>query len=107
MERRKFFKYFANPLKAVELIAAEREEKNKSDGDEAVPENRVAIIQGRFCLAYQGEDCAKCHDNCPETGTITMDMGAPMVNLESCTGCGECQKICPAPTNAILLTPRK
>ncbi len=31
--------------------------------------------------------------------------GKPTVNEATCTGCGVCRSVCPAPENAILLMP--
>jgi Na+-translocating ferredoxin:NAD+ oxidoreductase RNF subunit RnfB len=67
----------------------------------------VAVIQGRYCLAYQGSYCTLCYENCPVPGAIGLDDGLARVVLETCTGCAICHEVCPAPTNAILITPRR
>jgi Na+-translocating ferredoxin:NAD+ oxidoreductase RNF subunit RnfB len=76
-------------------------------GSQAPPEDddtpRVAIIQGRFCLAYQGGVCFTCSERCPVPGAITTDKGIPTVHADPCTGCGICHDLCPAPRNAILM----
>lgn len=64
---------------------------------------RVAIIQGRFCLAYQGGVCFTCSERCPEPGAITTQQGIPTIHADLCTGCGICHDLCPAPVNAILV----
>jgi len=66
----------------------------------------VAVIAGRFCLAYQGSFCSVCHERCPETGAIVTERGLPRVIADLCTGCRVCHDVCPAPTNAVLLVPR-
>ncbi|PQJ29299.1 hypothetical protein BSZ32_12900 [Rubritalea profundi] len=66
-------------------------------------EERVAIIQGRFCLAYQRSFCTTCSERCPEQGAIIVEMGVPRVVADQCTGCGICHDVCPAPRNAVLM----
>ncbi len=68
-----------------------------------VAEDQVAIIQGRFCLAYQRSFCTTCSERCPEQGAIIVEKGIPRVIAEHCTGCGICNEVCPAPRNAILM----
>ena len=70
-------------------------------------ENRVAIIQGRFCLAYRNSFCSVCSERCPEPQAIEVENGLPRVVLDACTGCGICHQVCPAPRKAILMLPRK
>ena len=75
----------------------------------AIPDTRpkVAIIQGRHCLAYQNNMCSVCSERCPEPGAIITERGIPRIIVDLCTGCGICQDLCPAPTNGILLTIKK
>lgn len=70
------------------------------------PAARVAIIQGRFCLAYRSL-CSVCLERCPVPGAITVERGIPSVNANACNGCGICAQVCPAPRNAILQVPRR
>ena len=73
----------------------------------AVPHpDRMAIIQGRHCLALTSF-CAICVERCPVPGAMKRDHGMPMVVADVCTGCGICHDVCPAPTNAVLLLPRR
>ncbi len=65
----------------------------------------LAIIQGRHCTAPD-DYCSVCIERCPEPGAMTEHEIIPMVIAEHCTGCGICQQVCPAPTNAVLLVPR-
>lgn len=69
--------------------------------DDGIP--KVAIVQGRFCLAYQAGGCFTCSERCPVAGAITTDRGIPTVHADLCTGCGICHDLCPAPRNAILM----
>ncbi len=68
----------------------------------------VAIIAGRYCLAYQGSFCTTCSEHCPEPGAIVIESGLPRVVAEVCTGCRKCHEACPAPEeNAIRILPRR
>ncbi|MGJ8639467.1 MAG: 4Fe-4S binding protein [Opitutaceae bacterium] len=68
---------------------------------------KVAIIQGRFCLAYQNSFCSVCKERCPESGAIVSERGIPRIVADQCTGCNICHEVCPAPKNAILMVPKK
>ena len=68
---------------------------------------KKAIIQGRHCLAYQRSFCSTCSERCPVEGAIKVEMGIPQIVADTCTGCGICAEVCPAPTNAILMMPVK
>ena len=70
------------------------------------PQDRVAVIQGRFCLAYTSF-CSVCSERCPVPGAMKVEKGIPMVVSDACTGCGVCHEVCPAPTNAVLVLPRR
>lgn len=79
--------------------------RDKEQVENTLPDDapRVAIIQGRFCLAYQGSVCFTCSERCPEEDAITLDKGIPTVHADICTGCGVCHDLCPAPRNAVLM----
>ena len=66
----------------------------------------VAIIAGRYCLAYQSIPCSLCHERCPVPGALPLEKGLPRVVLDLCTGCGLCHEVCPAPDNAVRMIPR-
>ncbi|RME68454.1 MAG: hypothetical protein D6781_10965 [Verrucomicrobia bacterium] len=67
---------------------------------------RLAVIAGRFCLAYQGTLCSTCRERCPVEGAILIERGLPRVDPTHCNGCRVCHDVCPAPTNAIRIVPR-
>jgi Pyruvate/2-oxoacid:ferredoxin oxidoreductase delta subunit len=98
VSRRGMFRAFFRPL-------SRHFETEKSEADELTGESgaRVAVIQGRCCLAYQGGVCFTCAERCPEPGAITTKQGIPTVHADRCTGCGICHDLCPAPRNAILM----
>lgn len=70
------------------------------------PADAVAVIQGRRCIALTSF-CAVCVERCPVPGAMQVTNGMPSVVADVCTGCGICQQVCPAPTNAVLLLPRR
>jgi Na+-translocating ferredoxin:NAD+ oxidoreductase RNF subunit RnfB len=74
---------------------------------EVAGENSVAVIQGKYCLAYEDIPCTTCHDRCPVEGAIVVEDGLPMVEPAVCTGCRVCKEVCPAPSEAILMVPAK
>ncbi len=68
---------------------------------------RVAVIQGRHCLAYRNLMCSTCLERCPKPDAILLIDKMPQVNPSACTGCGDCHAVCPAPINAVLLLAKK
>lgn len=64
-----------------------------------------ARIQPHNCLSWQRSFCSVCVERCPVPGAIVLDAGRPRVVAETCTGCGICQHMCPAPVNAIMVMP--
>ncbi|MBD5780850.1 4Fe-4S binding protein [Pelagicoccus sp. NFK12] len=94
--------FFSNFLKHVREDAEQRTEGGR-DRPSAEPKYRTAVIQGRYCLAYQNNFCSVCSERCPEEGAIVTERGIPRVDADACTGCGICHDLCPAPRNAILL----
>lgn len=68
-----------------------------------------ARIRLQNCLAYGlGEDCGRCARRCPY-GAIAMTVfgdgrRGPEVDLRACTGCGQCEAVCPSePYKAIVI----
>ncbi|MCA9166428.1 MAG: 4Fe-4S binding protein [Planctomycetales bacterium] len=65
----------------------------------------TARIVAQLCVAHHGQNCTRCLDDCPVDNAIQMQSGKPVVDEGTCTGCGVCRSVCPAPGNAILLMP--
>lgn len=104
VSRRGLFSAFLKPLQGKARPA------RAASGPSASPlvrTDQVAVIQGRHCLAYQQEYCSVCYERCPVPGAIDFNEGMPRIVLETCTGCAVCRDVCPAPENAILMTPRR
>ena len=68
------------------------------------PRMGTARITEQLCLPYHGTSCTECSHQCPVENAIVIRTGKPVVS-ETCTGCGVCRSVCPAPENAILLMP--
>lgn len=67
----------------------------------------TASVDTTSCLAYQGSFCTVCSERCPVPDAIEVVNGRPEIREVACTGCGICLHVCPAPENAILLTPAR
>ena len=110
LSRRGLFSLFGrslrSPAEATEAVVEKVVSKPGSSAPAAQPQEQVAVIQGRFCLAYTSF-CTVCSERCPVPGAMKVDKGIPMVMAETCTGCGVCHDVCPAPTNAVLVIPRR
>lgn len=65
----------------------------------------TASIEPLHCLAFAGSLCTVCSVNCPVTGAIAVEDGKPRIVEPNCTGCGVCHAVCPAPANAVTVTP--
>ena len=110
MSRRGLFRALIQPFSQhLEAVKSSTQEGGSDDVADVVDPDapQIAVIQGRFCLAYQGGMCFTCSEQCPEPGAITTQQGIPTVHLDVCTGCGICHDLCPAPRNAILMIERK
>jgi len=65
----------------------------------------TARIDTFTCLAHQNSFCTVCSEQCPVENAIEVINGKPRIVEETCTGCGVCHHVCPAPANAVLLMP--
>ena len=65
----------------------------------------VASIRTAYCLAHAGTICTVCSERCPVEDVIEVQAGKPVIDASTCTGCGVCQYVCPAPYNAVLILP--
>jgi MauM/NapG family ferredoxin protein len=65
----------------------------------------TARVTEHLCLAYHSTTCTVCSERCPVASAITVQDGKPTIDENTCTGCGVCRYVCPAPENAILLMP--
>lgn len=65
----------------------------------------TARVTEHLCLAHHHTICTVCSERCPVADAITVTDGKPTIDEDTCTGCGVCRYVCPAPENAILLMP--
>jgi Na+-translocating ferredoxin:NAD+ oxidoreductase RNF subunit RnfB len=107
LSRRGLFSLFGRSLGAPAKAAVQSVSSPAAPAPPAAdPQPKVAIIQGRFCLAYTSF-CTVCSERCPVPGAMKVENGIPMVVAGACTGCGVCHEVCPAPRNAVLMLPRQ
>ncbi|MBU8878372.1 4Fe-4S dicluster domain-containing protein [Bacillus sp. FJAT-29790] len=66
-----------------------------------------AVVHEQSCIAFQEVMCDYCVRSCPEQGAIQLIKGKPVINEESCTGCGLCVASCISGNNAILIYPKE
>jgi ferredoxin-type protein NapG len=59
------------------------------------------------CLNRLGSICTVCAEQCPVPGAIAFAGSLPSIDERSCTGCGVCLYVCPAPVKAIVLLPER
>lgn len=59
------------------------------------------------CLNRLGSPCTTCAEHCPVPGAIALTGALPVIDERSCTGCGVCLHVCPAPSKAIVLMPER
>jgi electron transfer flavoprotein alpha subunit len=64
------------------------------------PRGKARLIPGK-CIACG----ARCESECPVDAITMNEKGEPIINLEKCTGCQRCVKICPAQAIEIVYTP--
>ncbi len=63
--------------------------------DMIFPKIGLAQIVEDKCLPYNGQSCMTCYDACPlKRDAIKMKFNKPVINDETCTGCGICEEAC-------------
>lgn len=94
-------------------------DKTVLEGPRAVRMGTARVKEGR-CVTWETEDrearaCRICVDRCPYPGEALRltepgeggAVGHPVVDAETCTGCGICVFACPAEPGAIIVEPRR
>lgn len=68
----------------------------------------IALLDPSKCLCIEGEECHLCVDAIPKNcSAISWDreVKAPLIDINSCSGCGVCASVCPAKEKAITILP--
>jgi electron transfer flavoprotein alpha subunit len=66
------------------------------------PRGTVQLIPGK-CIACG----ARCQSECPKDAITMNEKGEPIIDLEKCTRCRRCIKVCPAEAIEIYFTPEE
>lgn len=66
------------------------------------PRGIARLIPGK-CIACG----ARCQLSCPRDAIVMDEKGEPVINLEKCTGCRRCIKVCPATALEVYYTPEE
>ena len=66
------------------------------------PRGEARLIPGR-CIACG----ARCESECPKDAITMNEKGEPVIDLENCTRCRRCIKVCPADAIEIYFTPEE
>ncbi|RME23436.1 MAG: 4Fe-4S dicluster domain-containing protein, partial [Deltaproteobacteria bacterium] len=54
------------------------------------------------CFVFQGPECGACAPACP-IGALRMVAGRPVIDADTCNGCGLCRAACPVWNKAITI----
>lgn len=87
-------------MPAVQVTATESEQPPE------VRPDMVAEIFNDRCLARDC-GCFACAERCAPLAVLVVPGKGVRVNETACTGCGNCEYICPVTPKAIILAPRK
>ena len=69
------------------------------------PLGEVRLARER-CIAYAGPDCGACASLCPsEIEALRLVRGRPIIDSDTCVGCGRCIEACPVLPAAIEFLP--
>lgn len=68
------------------------------------PARRVARLVADSCIA-ESSFCRACAERCP-LRAIVFEGGRLRIDEARCDGCGECERVCPAPGGAMACVPK-
>jgi ferredoxin-type protein NapG len=77
----------ANPISGTEL-------ESTMPGAIDCPPMAKATINTALCIPYSGPECGACRGTCPIDNTLTWQGDTPVINQQSCIGCGQCRDAC-------------
>jgi len=58
-------------------------------------------INTEYCIPYAGPECGACRGSCPIPETLLWQGEKPVINEETCVGCGLCREMCITAPKAI------
>ena len=91
----------------------------KGELDPKLMDMGLAVVDHNSCIAFWGIQCDACYRACPlmdDAIKLVYDRNErtgkhaflkPVVNMNSCTGCGLCEKACVTEKPAIFILPRE
>lgn len=72
---------------------------------DAAVSRRVAELAAT-CLAVNGVACSICADPCEPRALVVRPLtggrALPVIDIETCTGCGDCARLCPVGALAVV-----
>lgn len=69
--------------------------------DRIPPRLASVFIDTSRCLPYLGPECGACADSCPIDDTLIWQGDRPVIDKDSCVGCGQCRQACVLDPSAI------
>lgn len=81
------------------------------EGALEVPDNTVwklgsAELVPEHCLPFMGPECGACAGLCPDDApALTLRLGRPTLDADTCVGCGKCIEACPTTPKSIRMVP--
>lgn len=62
----------------------------------------LARIQPDRCFVFKGPECGACVPACP-VKALRLELTRPVIDAETCNGCGLCREACPVHGSAIVI----
>jgi len=103
----------------VTTLTTKDEETQEDKLDINMAKMGVAVVDPEHCVAFWGIQCDACYRACPlmdEAIRLEYDRNSrtgkhaflkPVVDMNTCTGCGLCEKACVTEKPAIFVLPRQ
>lgn len=83
--------------------ALHQPENAEDETPATLPALARAWIDTDTCIAYLGPECGACASACPVPGALTWDMTRPVLQLDTCVGCGMCRDACIVEPKAVRI----
>ncbi len=107
------------PVCPTEALDITKVTNKKGELDPKLMDMGLAVVDQNSCIAFWGIQCDACYRACPlmdDAIKLEYDRNErtgkhaflkPVVNMNSCTGCGMCEKACVTEKPAIFILPRE